>query len=54
MRIQETEGLARELAEKEQEQLQLYVTLMLKRKRLKHMGRRQARSNLQRRNARGH
>lgn len=30
------------------------VTLMLKRKRLKHMGRRQARRNLQRRNARGH
>ena len=34
--------------------LSCMVTLMLKRKRLKHMGRRQARRNLQRRNARGH
>ena len=54
MRIQEIEGLARELAEKDQEQLKLYGYIMLKRKRLKHMGRRQARRNLQRRNARGH
>ena len=48
------EGLARELAEKDQEQLKLYGYIDVKEKRLKHMAHRQARRNLQRRNTRGH